>query len=474
MQTSPLEQNQGPFSFTSTTKLNHPCFFSSPVEGEKQLPSYQVKYEHHSYCSRNILAENLPSSNCLNLQRVISSSAVGILKVFDCKSETKEPLWIQVLAIHSQNTISLFHFLRRNGNHPPWRYLVLKAKPKNSHCPQSTCFSPGHPAEKNARGTAYGQHAQFFLSSGKGTQWHRFLQNLNLAQEDNRRQSKGKQWTRAGLMVPSEPSSLPHSSGSSLQRPAYRQTTHTHTDIHTHAQGTITVDQEPGIWEEWKVEGGDSPSRWVGLSSPCGLGGKPGGDTTSVRRRSQPDEHPGAWREATSGKCFFVSAVFWLRLVTGGSHRLPPAPWAHQGSFTRSSERDKPMRSAAYVRPQSEWGTKHRAGRERAVGTLGPEDPYSVSAQTVLLLRAPREGFGGTYTPHTWICPISWQRNQLIIPWQGYKSCEAHQAVAFCNSSEWLKWCLILNYNHLGTWILIGSNGGETSRESEAPTGSHF
>ena len=45
METSPLEQTQGPFSFTSTTKLNHPCFFSSPVKGEKQLPSYQVKYD---------------------------------------------------------------------------------------------------------------------------------------------------------------------------------------------------------------------------------------------------------------------------------------------------------------------------------------------------------------------------------------------------------------------------------------------
>ena len=60
--TSPLEPNQGPFSFSSTTKLNHPCFSSSPVKGEKQVPSYQAQQENHSYCSRNISTENLPSS----------------------------------------------------------------------------------------------------------------------------------------------------------------------------------------------------------------------------------------------------------------------------------------------------------------------------------------------------------------------------------------------------------------------------
>ena len=447
MQTSPLEQNQGPFSFTSTTKLNHPCFFSSPVKGEKQLPSYQVKYEHHAYCSRNILAENLPSSNCLNLQRVISSSAVGILKVFDCKSETKEPLWIQVLAIHSQNTISLFHFLRRNGNHPPWRHLVLKAKPKNSHCPQSTCFSPGHPAEKNARGTAYGQHAQFFLSSGKGTQWHRFLQNLNLAEEDNRRQSKGKQWTRTGLMVPSEPSSLPHSSGSSLQRPAYWQTTHTHRHRHRH---TRPRDDHcwPWTWGLRRMEGG----RWR--------------QSFQVSRTVQPLRagRQAGWGHHLCEKTVTAGRAPWS--VTGGHQRevflcqhgvlaqagdwrvaqAATCPLSSPGQFHKEL-RERQTNASCCVRQASvrvrDKAPRGKGTRCRDFGARGPIFclcPDCPSAES-----SPWRVWRDVHASHLDLSHLSWQRNQLIIPWQGYKSCEAHQAVAFCNSSEWLKWCLILN-----------------------------
>ena len=358
--------------------------------------------------------------------------------MFDHKSETKEPLWIQVLAIHSQNTISLFHFLRRNGNHPPWRYLVLKAKPKNSHCPQSTCFSPGHPAEKNAWGTAYGQHAVFPLIWQGDT----MAQILAKSEFSPRRQlettAKVNSGLEQGLMVPSEPSSLPHSSGSSLQRPTYWQTTHTHTDTHT-PKGRSLLTMNVGSEKNGRWKGDDSPSRWVGLPSPCGLGGKSGGDTTSsVRRRSQPDEHPGAWREATTGKCFFVSVVFWLRLVTWGSHRLPPAPWAHQGSFTRSSStfpclptapsfvRNRERQTNAFhcvrqasvrVRDKGPRGKGTRCRDLRARGPIFCLCPDCPSAQS-----SPWRAWRDVHVSHLDLSRLSWQRNQLIIPWQGLKA----------------------------------------------------
>lgn len=133
----------------------------------------------------------------------------------------------------------------------PWRYLVLKAKPKNSHCPQSTCFSSGHPAEKNAWGTAYGQHAVFPLIWQGDT----MAQILAKSEFSPRRQlettAKVDSGLEQGLMVPSEPSLLPHSSGSSLQRPTYWQTTHTQT--HTRPRDNHCW---PWTWDLRRMEGG--------------------------------------------------------------------------------------------------------------------------------------------------------------------------------------------------------------------------
>ena len=96
--------------------------------------------------------------------------------------------------------------------------------------------------------------------------WHKGTDSLLAKSECSPRRQpyttwddrKGKQWTTTEADGAKWAFLIPHSSGSSLERPAYWQTTHTHTHTHTHtrthAQATITADQEPGIWEEWKVE----------------------------------------------------------------------------------------------------------------------------------------------------------------------------------------------------------------------------
>ena len=156
---------------------------------------------------------------------------------------------------------------------------------------------------------------------------------------DNR---KGKQWTTTEADGAKWAFLIPHSSGSSLERPAYWQTTHTHTHTHTHTrtpklQSLLT--RNLGSEKNGRWKGDDCISKRAGPSSPCGLGGKSGGDTSSVRRLSQLDEHPGgdswAWREATTGKYFLCQHGV---LAKAGDLRITQgAPWAHQGSFTRSS-----------------------------------------------------------------------------------------------------------------------------------------
>lgn len=50
--------------------------------------------------------------------------------------------------------------------------------------------SPQDTQLKKTHGALPMDNMLFFLSSGKVTQWHRFLQNLNLAQEDNWKQQQ--------------------------------------------------------------------------------------------------------------------------------------------------------------------------------------------------------------------------------------------------------------------------------------------